>query len=41
MLDMSEFNPAVEAYRTSKLLVNMFYSFCKGLTERHKWYIER
>ncbi len=31
---MSEFNPAVESNKTSKLLVNMFYMFCKGIAER-------
>ena len=36
MMDMSEFNPAVEASRTSQLLVNMLFEFSKGLSERER-----
>jgi formiminoglutamase len=34
LVDTSEFNPAVESTRSAKLLVNIFYSFCKGFAER-------
>jgi formiminoglutamase len=32
--DMSEFNPLIESDRTSRLMANMFYYFCLGLTSR-------
>ena len=34
IMDVSEFNPAVESKRSGNLIVHMFYSFCKGVTER-------
>ncbi len=34
IMDMSEFNPAVEGYRTAKLTTAMFYQFCLGVAER-------
>ncbi|KAG9392810.1 Ureohydrolase [Carpediemonas membranifera] len=34
VVDMSEFNPAVESYRTSKLTAAMFYQFVLGVAER-------
>ena len=34
LVDMSEFNPAVEKKRTGVLLVHLFYHFCRGLADR-------
>lgn len=34
MVDVSEMNPAVEGYRSPRLVVNMFYYFCVGLCKR-------
>ena len=34
MVDFSEYNPAVDIFRTGRLLSNMFYQFCKGLSQR-------
>ena len=35
MLDISEFNPLVESYRTGTLIVNMIYYFILGVANRH------
>ena len=34
IVDMSEYNPAVEDYRTGRLLSNIFYYFCMGCSTR-------
>ncbi len=34
LVDMSEFNPAVEDTRTRKLVTYLFYLFCKGVANR-------
>ena len=34
MMDLSEYNPAVELLRTGRLLANIYYQFCKGVAER-------
>lgn len=34
LMDMSEFNPAVEDYNTGKLLATMFYNFVMGVSMR-------
>jgi formiminoglutamase len=34
LVDMAEFNPAVENIRTKKLVVTLFYTFCKAVSER-------
>jgi formiminoglutamase len=34
LMDMSEYNPAVEDYRTGRLLSNIFYYFCMGCSTR-------
>lgn len=34
LFDLSEFNPKVDEYRTGRLVANMFYSFCLGVTTR-------
>lgn len=34
LVELLEYNPAVEDNRTRKLAVYMFYSFCKGVSER-------
>lgn len=34
LIDMSEFNPQVEEYRTAKLCTLMFYEFCVGVALR-------
>mmetsp|Transcript_10164 Transcript_10164/g.10104 ORF Transcript_10164/g.10104 Transcript_10164/m.10104 type:complete len:119 (-) Transcript_10164:22-378(-) len=34
LMDMSEYNPAVEDYRTGRLLANIFYYFCLGVKSR-------
>jgi formiminoglutamase len=34
LFDVSEYNPAVEEYRTGRLLAMMFYYFCMGVTYR-------
>lgn len=36
LVDMSEYNPAVEDYRTGRLLSNIFYYFCLGCATRTK-----
>jgi len=36
LVDLSEFNPHVEEYRTGKLVANMFYYFCMGVAVRNK-----
>ena len=36
LVDMSEYNPAVEDYRTGRLLSNIFYYFCMGCSLRKK-----
>jgi len=33
-LNITEFNPAVESKKTSHLIAEMFYHFCKGVSER-------
>lgn len=35
MVDLSEYNPSVEDYRTGRLLVLMFYYFLLGYSQRH------
>jgi formiminoglutamase len=34
LVDMSEYNPAVEDYRTGRLLSNIFYYFVLGYSQR-------
>lgn len=34
LFDLSEFNPTIEAYRTGRLVVNMFYYFSMGIAKR-------
>ncbi|KJE88853.1 arginase [Capsaspora owczarzaki ATCC 30864] len=34
LFDLSEFNPAIEEYRTGRLVVMMFYHFALGLAQR-------
>lgn len=34
VFDLSEYNPAVEDFRTGRLLANMFYYFCLGVKSR-------
>ena len=34
LVDLSEFNPDIEEYRTGRLVVNMFYYFCLGRASR-------
>jgi len=34
LMDMSEFNPAVENKKTPQLLQDLFYNFVKGVSER-------
>lgn len=34
LVDVAEFNPAVEDIRTRKLVVTLFYKFCKAVSER-------
>lgn len=34
IMDMSEYNPSVEEYRTGRLLANIFYYFCLGCSIR-------
>lgn len=34
LMDVSEFNPTVESYRTGRLVANMFYYFCMGFVSR-------
>lgn len=34
LVDVAEFNPAVEDTRTRKLVVTLFYKFCKAVSER-------
>jgi formiminoglutamase len=36
LVDLSEYNPAVEDYRTGRLLSNIFYYFCLGYTLRNE-----
>jgi len=36
LFDLSEFNPDIEEYRTSRLVTNMFYFFAMGVSERKK-----
>ncbi|PRP81069.1 putative arginase, partial [Planoprotostelium fungivorum] len=36
LFDLSEYNPQVEAYRTGRLVANMFYFFSMGLAQRIK-----
>jgi formiminoglutamase len=33
-MDLSEYNPLVEEWRTGKLVANMFYYFCMGVAAR-------
>ena len=33
-MDVSEYNPAVEEYRTGRLVANMFYYFALGMACR-------
>lgn len=35
LMDISEYNPAVEDYRTGRLLSNIFYYFCLGVKIRN------
>ena len=35
-MDLSEFNPRVDAYRTGRLVANMFYYFTLGVAQRGK-----
>jgi hypothetical protein len=34
LMDLSEYNPLVEEWRTGKLVANMFYYFCMGVAAR-------
>lgn len=34
LFDLSEFNPAVDDYRTGRLVANMWYWFCMGVASR-------
>lgn len=34
LFDLSEYNPAIESYRTGKLVATMFYYFCMGVAQR-------
>ncbi len=34
LMDLSEFNPEIEAYRTGRLVANMFYFFAMGVARR-------
>jgi formiminoglutamase len=34
LMDLSEFNPQIEAYRTGRLVANMFYYFAMGFARR-------
>ena len=34
LIDFSEYNPAVESHRTGRLLANMVYEFCRGVSYR-------
>lgn len=34
LFDLSEFNPAVDDYRTGRLVANMWYWFCMGVAAR-------
>ena len=36
LVDISEFNPSVEDYESSLLLVNLLYYFLMGFTKRNK-----
>jgi len=36
LFDLSEYNPVVDEYCTGKLVVNMFYFFLAGVSERNK-----
>ena len=35
-IDLSEFNPCVEDWRTGRLAVTLFYYFALGLAEKRK-----
>jgi formiminoglutamase len=35
-MDVSEYNPAVEEWRTGRLVANMFYFFAMGVASRQK-----
>jgi arginase family enzyme len=34
LMDVSEFNPAIESYRTGRLVTQMFYHFLLGFAKR-------
>jgi formiminoglutamase len=34
LIDLSEYNPLIEAYRTGRLVANMFYFFALGVAQR-------
>ena len=34
MMDVSEFNPKIESYRTARLVATMFYFFALGVAKR-------
>merc|ERR1712228_983963 len=36
LMDMSEFNPLAESYKTGKLLAWLFYNFVLGVAQRQK-----
>jgi formiminoglutamase len=36
LMDLSEFNPAVDDYRTGRLVANMFYHFLLGVADRRR-----
>lgn len=36
IMDLSEFNPKVEDYRTGRLVANMFYYFAMGVASRNR-----
>jgi len=35
-MDLSEYNPEVELWRTGRLVTNMFYFFCLGFAKRQR-----
>src|SRR6185312_3059893 len=36
LMDLSEFNPKIEDYRTGRLVTNMMYYFCMGVMQRQR-----
>ena len=36
LFDLSEFNPAVDSYRTGRLVTNMWLWFCMGVASRNQ-----